>query len=128
MPKYNWKCLNELSWLYESCEYAWSSYMLNRLLKMSQVYISQGFEYGTVVYVYARVTQSSELWLWFQTPQKCLNMPQYALISLNMPGHGWILLNIPEYAWINYSDHASVLNMPWYSYNNIIIVIKAILY
>ena len=49
--------------------------------------ISQGSEYGTVVY--AMVTQSSEyVWLWLDTPQKCLNIPQYALISFNTPKHG----------------------------------------
>ena len=49
--------------------------------------ISQGSEYGTVVY--AMVMQSSEyVWLWLDTPQKCLNIPQYALISFNTPKHG----------------------------------------
>ena len=53
-----------------------------------------------------------------------------AWICLNMPEHGWIFLNvpecmsIPEYAWINYSDYARVLNIPRYSYNNIIFATK----
>ena len=38
------------------------------------------------------------VWIWLNMPQ-CLNMPQYALMSLKMPEHGWILLNISEYAW-----------------------------
>ena len=41
-----------------------------------------------------------------------------------MPENRWILLNMPENAWKNCSDYATVLNMPWYSYNNIIIVTK----
>ena len=34
MPKYPWKCLNKLLWLFPGSEYAWSSYILDRLLKM----------------------------------------------------------------------------------------------
>ena len=44
-------------------------------------------------------------------------------MSLDIPEHGWILLNIPKYAWINCSDYARVLNMPQYTYNNIIIIV-----
>ena len=54
---------------------------------------------------------------------KCLNILQYALMSLNMPKHGWILQNFPEYAWINCFDYARVLSIPWYGYNNIIIFV-----
>ena len=32
--------------------------------------------------------------------------------------------NMPENTWINYSDYATDLSMPWYSYNNIIILIN----
>ena len=42
-------------------------------------------------------------------------------MSLNIPEHGWMFLNMPENAWINCSDYAIVLNMPQYSYKNIII-------
>ena len=74
MSKYCWKCLNKLFW---RCQCS---------------------EYGTIVY--ARFTQSSEyVWLWLHTPQQCLNMPQYALMSLSVPEHGWILLNVFECAW-----------------------------
>ena len=44
-------------------------------------------------------------------------MPKLGSILLNGP-------NMPENAWINCSDHASVLNMPRYSYNNIIIIVS----
>ena len=47
----------------------------------------------------------------------------HAWICLTMPRHGWISLNIHENAWINLSDYARVLDMAWYSYNNIIIII-----
>ena len=35
--KYPWKCLNKLFWLCQGSKYAWSSYMLNKLLKMPQI-------------------------------------------------------------------------------------------
>ena len=38
------------------------------------------------------------VWIWLNMPQ-CLNMPQYALMSLKMPENAWILMNISEYAW-----------------------------
>ena len=58
----------------------------------------KGSEYGTIVY--ARIIESSEyVWIWLNMPQKCLNIPQYALMPFNMPEHSWILLNVPEYAW-----------------------------
>ena len=37
MPKYPWKCLNKLFWLCQGFDYAWSSYMFDRLLKMPRV-------------------------------------------------------------------------------------------
>ena len=36
-------------------------------------------------------------------------------------------LNMPENTWINYSDYTMDLSMPWYSYNNIIILINVII-
>ena len=56
----------------------------------------QGSERDMVIY--ARATETSEyVLIWLNMPQ-CLNMPQYALMSLKMPEHGQILLNISEYA------------------------------
>ena len=31
IPKYPWKCLNKLFWLSQASEYAWSSYMFDRV-------------------------------------------------------------------------------------------------
>ena len=45
-------------------------------------------------------------------------MYDYGSICLN---NAWICLNVTEYAWINCSDYGRVLNIPWYSYNNIIV-------
>ena len=35
--------------------------------------------------------------------------------------------NMPENVWINCSGYAKVFNMPWYSYNNFIIIIIIII-
>ena len=43
IPKYPWKCFNKLFWLCHSSEYAWSCYMFDWLLKMSQVLNVPGF-------------------------------------------------------------------------------------
>ena len=112
MPKYLWKCLNKLFWLCQESKYARSSYKLDRLLKMPQV------EYSTLYKGY------TEIWIFLIMASHVSLMPEYALISLNMPEHGWILLNVPEYAWINCSR---VLNMPRYSYDNVIIVTNVIM-
>ena len=56
-------------------------------------------------------------------------MPEYALMFLNIPEYDWILmsLNMSEHSWLNCSDYARVLNMPRYSYNNIITVTNVII-
>ena len=74
-------------------------------------------------------------------------MSEYGSICLNVPEYAWTLLNVPEYTWkctnklfwicqgsqcVSSSyifdriyalgiKYTRVLNMPWYSYNNIII-------
>ena len=86
----------------------------------------------------------SEFWVCLNMAQYASIMTEYALMSLDMSEY---VLNVPEYAWINCSvltmtgvslcltmldiwqdfeyapgiKYARVLNMPWYSYNNIIV-------
>ena len=43
IPKYPWKYLNKLFWLCQGSEYAWSSYIFDRLLKMPPVLNKPGF-------------------------------------------------------------------------------------
>ena len=43
MPKYLWKYLDRLFWLCQCSEYAWSSYMFDRLLKMPLIGNVPGF-------------------------------------------------------------------------------------
>ena len=131
MHKYPWRCLNTLKnvwinfWLSQSSEYARSSYMFDRVLKMSLVLNKPGF------------------WIWHSFIEKgyaefrvCLIMapyasimPEYALMSLNMPENGWILLNAPEYAWkyLNKLFNIRGLNMLQYIHNNIIIIVNNVI-
>ena len=135
-PKYPWKWLNELFWLYQGSEYTWLSYMFVRLLKMLLVlnlsvswiwhgYICRGY---------------TEFWICLNMAQYASIMPEYALMSLNMSEHG-ILLNVPEFAWkylmildiwqgLEYTSdikYFSILNMPWYSYNNLITIVTNVI-
>ena len=124
--------MNKLFCLFQGSEYEWSSHMFSRLLKMPPVLNKPGFWiwHGCICKRYAEF-------------RRCLIMAPYAsitpeyvsvcLMSLNMPEHGWIFLNvpecmnIPEYAWRKCSDdYARVLNISWYSYNNIIFATKVI--
>ena len=95
IPKYPWKkYLNWLLWLCQGYEYAWSSYVFNRLLKMSQVINVPGF------------------WIWHDCICKCykdicLNMAPYTSTMLecsstcrNIPQNAWTQLNIAECSWI----------------------------
>ena len=43
IPKYPWKILTKLFWLCQGSEYAWSSFMFDRLLKMPRVLNVPGF-------------------------------------------------------------------------------------
>ena len=83
-----WKCLNKLFWLSQDSEYAWSSYMFDRLLKMAQVLNVPGL-YGWHSYICKDYTEF-QIWL---------NMLQYGFTSLNMSEHDRILLNVSEYTW-----------------------------
>ena len=93
MPKYPWICLNKLFWLCQGPEYACSSYMFERLLKMPPVLNKPGFWiwHGFIWKGYAEFIICLIIWL---------HRPQHALIMfLNMPEHDWILLNVPECPW-----------------------------
>ena len=117
MPKYPWKCLKKLFWLCQGSEYAWSSYMFDRLLKVPPILNKRVF------------------WIWhgcickgYVEFQICLIvdpytsiMPEYAWICLNMAQYCWMSLNMPENTWINCSGYATVLSVPRYNYNNMLL-------
>ena len=128
-----WKYLNKLFWICQGCEYAWSSYMFDKLLKMPRVLNISRF--------WMRIMR-----LYMQGLYRVI-MSEYGSICLNVPEYAWTLLNVPEYTWkcmnklfwicqgsqcVSSSymfdriyalgiKYTRVLNMPWYSYNNIII-------
>ena len=65
ISEYPWKCLNKLFSLCHGSEYAWSSYMFKRLLKMLQVQ-----NMLEILIWHVRVTQNSEyVRMWLHTPQ-----------------------------------------------------------
>ena len=97
LSKYPWKCLNELLWLCLGSEYAWSSYMFDKLLKMLVVLNKPG------------------IWIWHACVFKgyagfriCLIMDPYSSI---MPKYASICLNVTQCAWawlniLNVSEYA----------------------
>ena len=74
ISRYPWKCFNKLFWLYQGSKYAWSSYMFDRLFKMTWVVNVSWFW----IWHGCRCKGYTEFWI-------CLNMTQYASICLNMP-------------------------------------------
>ena len=106
--KYPWKCLNKLFWLYQGSEYAWSSYIFDRLLKMSRVLNVPGFW----MWQSCICRGYTELWKCLNMGQYASMMPEYTSIFLNMAEYCWMSLSMPENAWINCSNYARVLSMP----------------
>ena len=95
MPKYPWKCLNRLLWLCQGSEYAWSSFMFDRLLKMPRVLNKPGF------------------WLWHVCI--CKGYAEFRIrlivapyVSI-MPGYASVCLNVPQYAW----TWRNISECPW---------------
>ena len=78
MPKYPWKCLNKLFWIYHGSEYAWSSYMLYRLLKVPQVLKKPEFwiSHGAICKGYA------EFRICLVMAQYASTIPEYASVCL----------------------------------------------
>ena len=97
MPKYPWKYLTKLLCLCQGSEYAWSSYLFDRLLKMPPVLNKPGFWTWSVgiCKVLCRVTMAPYASVTPEYPSICLNVPQYA----------WTWLNVAECTWINCFDY-----------------------
>ena len=121
ISKYTWKCLNKLFWLSQGSEYAWSSYMFGRLLKMPWVLNMPEFWmwHGCICKGYR------EFWICLSMARsRCLNLRKYSRIYFNMSEYGWI--NCPGYIldiWQSFKyasgiKYVRVLNMLRYSYNS----------
>ena len=96
MPKYPWKWLNKLLWLCQGSEYASSSYMFGRLLKMPSVLNKPEFWiwHGCICKGYG------EFWICLiMAPYPSITL-EYASIYLNVPQYAWTWLNIPECLWM----------------------------
>ena len=87
IPKYPWKFLNKLFWIWKGKKNAWSSYMSDRVLNMSGFCMWHDCNKGY-----------TEFWISLNMAQYASIMPEYAwiaLMSLNMSEYDSILLNLP---------------------------------
>ena len=77
MLKYHSKCLNKLFWLCQGSEYAWLSYMLDRLLKMPPILNKPGFWiwHGCVCKGYAEFPMSGHGSIHVNNASIWLNIP-----------------------------------------------------
>ena len=78
ITKYPWKCFNKLFWICQGSEYAWSSFMFDRLLKMPRILNKQGF------------------WIWKRCICKGYAIFQYAWTWLNIAECPRICPKFPE--------------------------------
>ena len=114
IPKYPWKSLKKLFWLWQGFEYSSSSYMFDRLLKMPQILNVPGFwiRHVCVSKGYTKFWICLNMAQYASIMPECLNMLQCPSICTNMAEYCWMSLNMPENFWINCSDYVRVLNMP----------------
>ena len=133
--------MKKLFWLCQGSEYVWSFYMFDRLLMMLWVLNLPGFWIWDG-FIWKGCTK---FWICLNMAQYASIMSEYALMFLIMPENGWMLLDVTKYAWkcLNklfwlcqgsqytlssqifdiYASgikYARVLNIWWYSYNNIV--------
>ena len=102
MPKYPRKCLNKPSWLCRGSEYAWSSYMFDKFLKMSWVLNKPAFWiwYNCICKSYTEsricLIMVACASIMHEYASACLSVPLYAWTWLNIAKCPWIYLNMPE--------------------------------
>ena len=96
--------LSKLVWLCQVSEYAWWSYMLDKLLKNPQV------------------SNKPRFWICLIMAPCTSIMPEHESVCFNMGEYCWMTLKMPEITWIDSSDYARILKKQQYSYNNIFVV------
>ena len=102
MTKYYWKCLTKLFWLCQGSEFAWSSYMFDRLLKMPRVLNKPGFRiwHGCICKGYAEfqicLIMAPDAPIMPKHDSICLNVPHYARARLNIAEYPWLYLKMPK--------------------------------
>ena len=96
IPKYPWKSLNKLFWPCQGSEYAWSSYMFDRLLEMPRILNMPGFwiRHDCIWKGYTK------FWICLNMAQSASIMPEYASICLNVLQCAWTSVNIAGCLWI----------------------------
>ena len=95
--KYLYNVLNKLFWLCQGSEFAWSSYVFDRLLKMPRILNVSEFW----IWQFCICKGNTEFWI-------CLNIAQYSSIR---PEHVSACLYVPQCAWAL----LSLLNVPEYA-------------
>ena len=93
--KYPWNCLKKPFWLSQGAEYAWSSYMFEKLLNMPQVLNMPGFW----IWHCCICKDYTEFWISLNMAQYASTMPEYVSICLDVPQYDWPWLNIDECYW-----------------------------
>ena len=83
ISKYPWKCLNKMFWLCQGFEYTWSSYLFDKLWKMTRALIVSEFciWQGCICKGY------TEFWIWLNMVHYASKNPEYGSICLNVPQH-----------------------------------------
>ena len=123
MSKYPWKCFNRLFQLCQGSEYAWSSYMFDRLLMIPPVLQKPGFWIWRSC-IYKGYAESQYIWY---APYTSI-MTEYASTYLNVPQYTWTWLNIAECASMCLKiPEQTLLTMPGFSICHNIIIITSLL-
>ena len=96
IPRYPQKRLHKRFWLCQGSKYAWSSFMFDRILKISLVPKKAGFWIwrGCICKGYL------EFRIFLIRVPYTSRIPKYASKCLNVPQYAWKWPNIPEFSWI----------------------------
>ena len=143
MHQYPWICLNILENGWMNCsDYARALNMHVHLICLADFSFGEPSSYkGMVLWAWHGCICKGypEFWICLIMAPYASTTPEYVSICLNVPQYAWTWPNIPEcpwmyeYPWICVNKlnklfwlYARVLNMPRYSYKNIIFVTKVI--
>ena len=121
-----WLNMHQYPWIFRLCqgsEYAWSSYIFDRLLTIPPVLNKPGFWIWRSC-IYKGYAESQYIWY---APYTSI-MTEYASTCLNVPQYTWIWLNIAECLLICLIiPGQTLLTMPGFSICHNIIIITSLL-
>ena len=127
MPKYLWKCLIKLFWLFQGSQCGWSSFMMDKPLKMPRVGNNPGFWiwHGCICKRYTEfricMIMAPYISIMPEYDSICLNVQQYIRTRLNITECLWICVTLTD------SGYARVLDMLRQSYDHIIIIVTNVI-